>query len=211
MYPSHFTVLIPSVFCEHTDGRDGDCNCYTETAQTGGMERRSFVRLVPASVSAAFLPGCLGGGEPKDEGGGDENASGRDEEPTEQNTVSLAETDFEVVRTGGGTRIDSVSVDFEENLPGFSGEDVAAVIVEGALAGRNSCYTAELESAEYDGEEDSFRVGVRSVEDREEDEVCAQVITEIKYRLTASFEGGLPERATVRHDGETVAEAVRNV
>lgn len=176
------------------------------------MKRRSFVRLVPASVSFAFLAGCLGdGGEPGDEGDGDDNASSRGEgEPTEQNTVSLAKTNFEVVRTGGGTRIDSVSVNFEENLPGVSDEDVVAVTVEGALTGRNSCYTAELESAEYDPDEDVFSVNVRSFEDREEDEMCTQVMTELEYRLTASFEGGLPERATVRHDGETVAEAARD-
>jgi hypothetical protein len=175
------------------------------------MKRRSFVRLVPASVSVAFIAGCLGdGGEPGGEGGGKNDTAGRgDEEQAEQNTVSLAETNFEVVRTGGGTRADSVSVSFEESLPGVSDEDVVAVTVEGALTGRNSCYTAELESAEYDREEDIFFVDVRSFEDREENEVCNLFITELEYRLTASFEGGLPGRTAVKHDGEVVAEAAR--
>jgi hypothetical protein len=37
--------------------------------------------------------------------------------------------------------------------------------------------------------------------------MCAQVIKEIEYRVVAQFEGGLPGRTVVSHNGESVAEA----
>jgi len=192
-------------------------NCYTQTATSGDMKRRSFLRRAAGApaLSLAFvtlLTGCLGGGGSGDSGDdengtADTNATEGGETP-ETTGVSLGETEFEVVGTGGGTQRDEVSVSFGESLPGFSQEDLQTVSVEGALTGRNSCYTAELESAEYDPAEDVFEVRIRSFEDREEDEVCSQVITEVEYRFIASFEGSLPGRTKVSHDGEAVAEAV---
>lgn len=179
------------------------------------MKRRSFLRraaLAPTFVLAfvTVLTGCLGGGGSGNDQNGTQNTNATDGDETPEATdVSLGETDFEVVGSGGGTQGDEVSVTFGENLPGFSQEDLQTVSVEGALTGRNSCYTAELESAEYDPVEDVFYVDVRSFEDRDDDEVCAQVITEVEYRLIAAFEGGLPGRTRVRHDGEAVAEATR--
>jgi hypothetical protein len=166
------------------------------------MKRRSFLRN--SSVSAftsfafvTFLTGCVGGegGEDGDEDGGDE--------PPEETGVSLTDTDFEILESGGGTRGDEVAVETDD--------DAGTLMVEGSLAGRNSCYTAELGSAEYDAVEDVFDVNVRSFEDRDEDEMCASVITEIEYRVVASFEGGLPGRTRVRHNAETVAEAVPDI
>jgi hypothetical protein len=162
------------------------------------MERRSFVGWAVASL--VLLTGCVGGGTGDDIEGEDDNES---EEPPEETDISLIDTQFEILESGGGTRGDEVSVEFDD--------DELAVTVEGTLTGRNSCYTAELESAEYDGVEDVFDANVRSFENRADDEMCAQVITEIEYRLVASFDGGLPGRARVRHDDEAIAEAVSDV
>lgn len=180
------------------------------------MERRSFLRRAGLAPLAhvAFLTGCLGGGGSESGSGEDgegntTDGNGENGEQPEGTGVSLGEMEFEVLGSTGGVRGDSVSVAFAENLPGFSSEDLQTVSVEGALTGRNSCYTAELESAEYDPTGDVFEVSVRSFEERAEDELCAQVITEVEYRLIASFEGGLPGRTVVRHNGEAVAEATR--
>lgn len=159
------------------------------------MERRSFVGWAVASL--VLLTGCVDGGDEEDDG--DDNES---EEPPDETGVSLTDTEFEILESGGGTRGDEVAVETDD--------DARTVMVEGTLTGRNSCYTAELESAEYDAVEDVFDVNVRSFEDRAEDELCNPVITEIRYRVVASFDGGTPGRTSVGHDGETVAEAVHD-
>jgi len=94
-----------------------------------------------------------------------------------------------------------VSVVFDEDR---------TVTVEGELVGRNSCYTAVLESSEYDADEDVLRASVLTDDGTDEDVFCADVMTEIRYRLVVSFEGGLPETVAVSHDGEVVAEAIRD-
>ena len=170
------------------------------------MRRRSFVRQTSVSALASFalaplLTGCLGGDSGEGEDGNE--TDGGEDEPPEETDISLSDTEFEIVGGGGGTRSDEVSVDTDE--------EGLTVTVEGTLTGNNSCYTAELESAEYDAVEDVFDANVRSFEDREEDEMCAQVITEIEYRLVASFEGGIPGRTVVEHNNEAVAEAVPDV
>lgn len=169
------------------------------------MRRRSFVRQTSVSALASFafaplLTGCLGGGSDDE----DRNETdGGEDEPPEETDISLSDTEFEIIESGGGTRRDEVSIDTDE--------EELTVTVEGTLTGNNSCYTAELESAEYDAVEDTFDVNVRSFEDRAEDEMCAQVITEIEYRLVAFFEGGIPGRTVVSHNNELVAEAVSDV
>lgn len=161
------------------------------------MERRSFVGYaVSAVTSLALLTGCIGGGT---EDGDDDDEEGDGGEPPEETGISLAETEFEVLESGGGTRGDEVTVDTDA--------EARTVTVEGVLTGNNSCYTAELESVEYDGVEDILDVNVRSYEDRDEDEMCAQVIKEIEYRLVAQFKDGLPGRTVVMHNGDRVAEA----
>ena len=166
------------------------------------MKRRSFVRntvAVTGVASVVLLTGCVGGGDGSDGNNTDEDG---DEETPEETDVSLTDTDFEILESGGGTRGDEVAVETDD--------DAGTLMVEGSLAGRNSCYTAELESAEYDAVEDVFDVNVRSFEDRADDELCNPVITEIRYRVVASFDGGTPGRTRVGHDGETVAEAVHD-
>jgi hypothetical protein len=170
------------------------------------MRRRSFVRQTSVSALASFafaplLTGCLGGGSGEDEDGN--KTDGGEDEPPEETDISLSDTEFEIIGSGGGTRRDKVSVDTDEKE--------FTITIEGTLTGNNSCYTAELESAEYDAVEDTFDANVRSFEDRADDEVCAQVITEIEYRLIASFDEGLPGRTVVSHNDELVAEAVSDV
>lgn len=79
------------------------------------------------------------------------------------------------------------------------------VTVDGVAAAPSACYTAELADATYDGDADALHLDVRTVE-REDVGVCAQCLTAIEYRVVVAFDGGLPARAVVRHDEETVTE-----
>jgi len=162
---------------------------------------------------AGFGTGCLHDGEGVD--GDDEGNESDGEEKVEEETeddegngtegeperpsARFVGTEFEVLEERSGTRGDEVSVEFND-------ED-EAVVVEGTTFGRNSCYTATLESVEYDEEEGVLRLNVGTFDDSEEDEFCIGVITEIEYRVVANFEEGLPRRVVVEHDGDRVTEA----
>jgi outer membrane protein assembly factor BamB len=79
------------------------------------------------------------------------------------------------------------------------------VTVDGIIAARSACYTAELADATYDEDADALDLAVRTVE-REDVDICAQCLTDVEYRAVVTFDGGLPTRAVVRHDDETVTE-----
>jgi len=82
-----------------------------------------------------------------------------------------------------------------------------SVTVEGVIAARSACYTADLSDASYDGDADALDLAIRTVE-RADVDVCAQCLTDVAYRAVVTFDGGLPARAVVRHDGETVTETM---
>ncbi len=86
--------------------------------------------------------------------------------------------------------------------------DAAAdrVTVDGVVAAPSACYTAELAGAAYDDGADALDLTVRTVE-REDVDLCVQCLTAIEYRAVVTFDGGLPGRAVVHHDDETVTES----
>lgn len=106
----------------------------------------------------------------------------------------MTDRSFEVLQTecGGGENHASVA----------RGDD--RVVVEGTIDGRNGCYTAELDRAEYDA--DALTVAVWSYES-DEAANCTQCMVNIDYRATFEFEGGTPDEVTVRHNGEHVTSA----
>lgn len=93
--------------------------------------------------------------------------------------------------TGGncGTQTD------EEPEVEFDEEDLT-VSVAGVLNGRDTCETAEIRSAEYSSDDDSFTVEIETIKP-DTDKMCAQCITEIEYSAEFGFEGGLPSEVTV--------------
>lgn len=163
------------------------------------MRRRSLVAAV-ASVTASAFVGCLDNDTPDNETEETDDEGVTDEGET--NGVAVVGTEFDVVERGGGTRGDGVSVSFDN--------DGLTVAVEGELVGNNSCYTAELESADYDADEGVLLAEIITDDGTDDDVFCADVMTEIQYRLVVSFEGGLPDRVDVSHDGAVVVEAPRD-
>lgn len=161
------------------------------------MKRRTLLQTGVATGAIA-LAGCLAsGGSAPGKGNGtddgnttDGNATG--DGPAAGAAPTLGEPSFEVVESGCGTQRSAVSITTDE----AAGE----VVVEGTIAARSACYTAALEGAVYGAETDSVWVDVVT-EERPDAAVCAQCITEIRYRVTLPFEGGLPERVAVTHDG----------
>lgn len=154
------------------------------------MERRVFL----TSAASGVISGCVGDGPP-DEGGnrtdGNETAS--------EGGVSVVDREFEVIESGGGTRGDDVSIRFDA--------DAGTATVEGTIAGRNSCYTAELGGVGYESESGVLEVEIVTENKSSEGEACLSVITEIEYRLSVEFEDSLPSKTAVVHDGEVVVEA----
>ncbi len=146
------------------------------------MHRREVIKYI-GGIAAVSTTGCL------------DRISGNGE--TENKT--LDNTEFNVVNKGGGEDTDNASVEFNK--------DSNTVKVTGLISGNNGCYTAELESSNYDDQNDVLNLNIRSFEDSEEGEMCTQVIIEINYESTAEFSNGLPGIVRVNHNGEMVKEA----
>lgn len=85
------------------------------------------------------------------------------------------------------------------------------VAVRGCVTGETACHYPEVASAGYDGE--VFRLVVASEYQADDDEACAQVLTDRGYRVEARFDGDTPRDVEVVHDdvhgSESVATATR--
>lgn len=82
------------------------------------------------------------------------------------------------------------------------------VVVGGTIRGNNTCYTAELERADYDADADTLTVDVHSYENNGGD-FCGMCLLDIEYRATVEFDGGAPNDVVVNHNGEQVTESSR--
>lgn len=131
----------------------------------------------------------------------DEPTPTEESTPTEEPTATeespsssreMTDRSFEVVDRSCGEGANRASVE--------RGTD--RVVVDGVIDGRNGCYTAELERAEYDDGAGELTVDVRSFE--EDGEACTQCIVDVDYRATFEFDRGTPDTVTVRHDGDRV-------
>jgi hypothetical protein len=179
------------------------------------MKRRTLLKGVVGSTAIGFA-GCLTQRDSTGTNGGDDTSpnttgrndkqseedinstegnddtSGADEgndnpDPTSTSKPSLVHNSFEIVSAGCGTGKSDTSVSFGDS-----------VRVTGTIRGKNSCYTAELKSAVLD--QGTLTVTVRSFE-TENSGVCAMCLKTIEYESTYTFEGGLPERVVVIHNG----------
>lgn len=163
------------------------------------MERRALLTAALAS-SAGALAGCVsrvaGPGGADGEPDGTENTTTTDG-TAESGGTRLVDTSFEVLGVDCGVETSEATVTRDA--------DAGEVRVEGTLTGSSPCYTASLADAAYGADLDALWVAVVT-ERRPDAGVCAQCLAEIRYRLTASFEGGLPARVAVTHDGALACE-----
>ncbi|MDY6776390.1 MAG: hypothetical protein SV253_10045 [Halobacteria archaeon] len=135
------------------------------------MRRRELL----GAIGTVAVAGCTS----LDGGGGDDSGT----------RTRYVSSSFSAASGNCGTQTD------EEPEVEFNKKDLT-VSVSGVLNGRDTCETAEIASAEYSSDDDSFRVEIETVK-HDTDKMCAQCITEIEYSAKFGFEGGLPSKVTV--------------
>lgn len=104
----------------------------------------------------------------------------------------LVEKDMEIKSVDCGSGEDHWEVDVTDGV----------VTVDGAIGGNDGCYSARIDTAEYDGDEDVLRTVIESYDDSRDGETgCMECIVDIYYQATFTFEGGEPGEVDVQHDG----------
>lgn len=174
------------------------------------MNRRALLSAV-GGVGAAGLAGCVsadddGADPPADtdtespteatetETDGETNTHGEcnDAAATTEGPVELVDSSLAVSDTGCGQQADSAQVCFEE--------ETGEVVVEGTIWGSDACDRPFLEHVDYDAGADKLVVTVVARHpETDETPACAQCITELGYRASVVFGGGLPRKVSVRH------------
>ncbi|WP_410765662.1 hypothetical protein [Haloferax sp. DFSO60] len=148
------------------------------------MKRRALLVAVGASVS---LAGCAS--EPSPE----------TETPTATTTTSTpTETPSEPMLTEASLTPEEVDqCNARETTVVFSESKIDVI---GCVVGRSGCSGLRLASARYDAEEDSTRLVVEAIENRDEGEVCTQALTSLGYRVALTYQHGVPGEIVVVHD-----------
>jgi len=113
--------------------------------------------------------------------------------------AALTGSEFEVTGSGCGDGGEEAGYTATQ---GMSEGNESIGVVEGTLVGPDSCTTAELGYVSYDPAEDALVADVRSA--RTDADACEDCVTEVGYRLEATFENGVPDSAAVSHDGVRV-------
>lgn len=166
------------------------------------MNRRRFLALAGTAGSLS-LGGCVGAGPP---GAGSPTTDPETVSPPSTITTTPTpdhgpEVSFAVVDRTCGSGADDAEIAFSAD----------AVRVDGVIGGRDTCDTAELDGVDLD--DGTLTVRVATALDPDSGGACAQCLTDIRYEATARFEGDLPDRVEVIHEGiggrETVATATR--
>jgi hypothetical protein len=153
------------------------------------MRRRELIRYAGASTAlAAVGSGCIEEGSPGNETDDDVTDDDSDEKET-----TVTGTSFSVLSRGEGGGGDMGSVTYS------LGE--GTIEVTGIIIGSDACKTAELGGAEYDEDEDALIVDVETVDAEGAGDMCAEVLTPIRYEVSVEFDGNRPS-VVVRHDGE---------
>lgn len=201
---------------------------FARLRRTLGVNRRALLAVTAAATSCA-IGGCLDGGStdgtPTATAGGDGQAaptptggtstdgpdggSGTEEPDDPQTPTDRSDDQGTPTRTASGEpELVDQEIDIQEVECGGSGEnyyevdvDDGVVTVDGSIGGNNACYSARVDAAEYDADEDRFDLVVRSFEDRDDDEACTDCIVDVYYRATFTFEGGEPGEVKVEHVG----------
>ncbi len=172
---------------ESTDEACVDCVGLIEFEGTvefeGGLPSEAYVGHGDTILTASGDDGVddpAGGGEPE--------------------AAELVEESFTVVSTTHDGPEGTADITFDE--------EANAVSVTGTIVGSDGCQTAALDSATYDPDETHLAVAVVTEPHEDAEEMyCTQQLKPIGYEATFSFEGGIPDRASVSHDGTGVAGA----
>lgn len=86
--------------------------------------------------------------------------------------------------------------------------DDETVTVTGTIVGSDGCATADLGTVEYDAADGQLAVDVVTTEREDADRrACTQQMVGIDYEATLSFDGDIPSRVAVSHDGDGVMAA----
>lgn len=181
------------------------------------MDRRTLLRA-GGTLAVAALAGCTG----DTAGGGGAATTTGTTRVTDTETTGATGTAGQgatATGTGGGTTaagaagdrpaLRSQSFEFVSGRCGTRGGSAtvttgdAAVTVEGTATGRNGCTEAVLRGAGYEADGFRVRVGVASTDGT----ACKQCITDLRYRATFEFAGGVPASVAVLHGEEVVTRA----
>ena len=146
------------------------------------MNRRSLLAGT-AGCLAGLLAGCSGT-EP----------NGNGTTPSTE-TPTPGETTFRVVDAYCRSSPGGASVSFGDG----------SVTIHGRVEAPNGCYTAVLDSVQW--EDETLVVRVESAQ-RDVD-ACVQCLYAIEYEASVRFEGDGPARVDVIHDGDRVASVTR--
>lgn len=146
------------------------------------MQRRTYLTSIAAALAATA--GCTGGST------GD-TGSTESESPTESPTATPSQP-----------RITEYSLEGRENCDEPGAADIAVdgndVVVDGCIVGKDGCQVPVLDNVVYEADELEVRV---TTEKRTDADACTQQLVDLPYRVTVTFENGLPGTTRVIHDG----------
>lgn len=153
------------------------------------MDRRSLL-VVTGSAGATLLTGCLvhaPGSEPTAE--------------TVTETPGVTTATIEILNQTSSVSDESATISFG-----------SPVSVDGTITGNDGCYTASLETVEYEPPTLTIRV-VAEPEPTTETVACTESIVSINYLVTVAVSGPAPDEIVVEHDSmegdRVVASATR--
>ncbi|MFB6283839.1 MAG: hypothetical protein ABEK59_07900 [Halobacteria archaeon] len=79
--------------------------------------------------------------------------------------------------------------------------------IDGTVAGNNSCMTPVLKKVSYNKAKDQLNVSIETINPTPH-KACAMVVMNLDYEAQVSFEGKLPKKVSVSHDGKKVSSTM---
>ena len=133
--------------------------------------------------------------------GDDEGSTGDGTGSGDENTGSDAGSP---VLVGSRIEVEAANPTGDESAPGdieFR-TDANEIVVTGTVRARNGCETATVDALAYDAGSDTLSANVvADVPPEKEDSACTQALADLTYRLTVTFDGGLPSTVEVSQEG----------
>lgn len=164
------------------------------------MKRRPFLAIGFTTLVA----GCIADGEPpaaddgknetdpsEDDDAADESETDESDPEESSSATAIADTEFLAFGDCLGERTDEAAVQHDA--------DELEIEIAGCVTGRNGCMIAALGDVSL-SEDGTLSVLVETFDDSEPGELCTEALEDRGYRLTVTFEGGLPESIEVDHD-----------
>ena len=198
------------------------------------MNRRTLLTRIGAVTAGAAVAGCLDdsaadapGGEGVDDdteyedgheddgdaeddsdvgddGDGEYDDEETEDDGSEEDDLSITDRQIVTIDSSSGSADETLTIDSEARVS----FDKDSVEIDGTLEAPTPCYDAVFADVSL---EDGHLTVVVELEEDVEQEACIQVISEIDYEATITFESGAPEAVTVIHVDEqgrkTAAEA----